>query len=95
MSDVLKRFLKYVKIDTPSDEKNAQNTPSTPCQFDLAKALCAELKELGLDARMTGFCCDSHHARFLRAGGDGNDTLVPPHRSAGACARPPLRTLHA
>lgn len=53
MSDVLKRFLKYVKIDTPSDEKNAQNTPSTPCQFDLAKALCAELKELGLDARMT------------------------------------------
>ena len=45
--------------------------------------------------RATGFRRDSHHARLLRAGGDDNDTLVPPRRRAGARARPPLRTLCA
>ena len=46
-------------------------------------------------ARATGFRRDSHHVRLLRAGGDNNDTLVPPRRRARACARPPLRMLHA
>ena len=49
----------------------------------------------GLDAPAIGFHRDSHHARLLRAGGDDNDTLVPPRRRAGARARPPLRTLRA
>lgn len=53
MSDVLEKFLRYVKVDTPSDEKNALNTPSTDCQFDLAKLLLKELEELGLEAHMS------------------------------------------
>ena len=48
---VTKRFLKYVTIETTSVE-DAKEIPSTPCQFDLAKLLVKELKELGLkDAR--------------------------------------------
>lgn len=39
---------KYVKILTPSDEANCQNTPSTPVQTEFAKILAAELKDLGL-----------------------------------------------
>ena len=31
----------------------------------------------------------------MRAGGDDNDTLVPPRRRAGARARPPLRTMRS
>ena len=46
---VLDRFLKYVKIDTPSDEENFGVLPSTPCQFDLANELVKELKQLGVD----------------------------------------------
>ncbi len=53
MSDVLENFLRYVKIDTPSDENNAAVTPSTACQMDLAKLLFEELKALGIEANMT------------------------------------------
>lgn len=53
MSDVLSKFLRYVKIDTPSDENNAVATPSTPCQLNLAKLLYKELKELGIEAKIT------------------------------------------
>ena len=53
MSGVLDKFLRYVKVDTPSDENNAAVTPSTACQMDLAKLIFEELKALGLDARMT------------------------------------------
>ena len=48
-----------------------------------------------LDARATGFRRDSHHARLLRAGGDDNDTLVPPRQHAGARDRAPLHTLRS
>ncbi len=44
---LLERFKRYVKIDTQSDE-NSQTTPSTKKQFDLAKILEKELKELGV-----------------------------------------------
>ncbi len=44
---VLERFLKYVKIDTQSDD-NSETFPSTQKQFDLAKVLLQELKDLGL-----------------------------------------------
>ncbi|MDE5855916.1 MAG: peptidase T, partial [Anaeroplasmataceae bacterium] len=44
---LLKNFLRYVKIDTMSDEESNQ-TPSTQKQFTLAKLLVEELKELGL-----------------------------------------------
>lgn len=44
---LLNNFLRYVKIDTMSDEDSSQ-TPSTQKQFTLAKLLVEELKELGL-----------------------------------------------
>ena len=46
------RLLKYVIVRTPSDE-SSETVPSSACQFDLAKLLLAELKELGVkDAYM-------------------------------------------
>ena len=44
---VLERFLRYIKIDTQSDE-NTETTPSTQKQFNLAKVLKKELELLGL-----------------------------------------------
>lgn len=41
------RLLKYVVVRTPSDE-NSTTVPSSKCQFDLAKILEEEMKELGL-----------------------------------------------
>ncbi len=41
------RLLKYVVVRTPSDE-NSETVPSSQCQFDLAKILETEMKELGL-----------------------------------------------
>ena len=49
---LLDRFLRYVKIDTQSDESSAAH-PSTEKQKDLARLLVTELKTLGcLDATM-------------------------------------------
>jgi tripeptide aminopeptidase len=45
--ELLKRFLKYISIDTQSDE-NSETYPSTAKQFDLAKVLEKELVDLGL-----------------------------------------------
>ncbi|MBQ1850286.1 MAG: peptidase T [Lachnospiraceae bacterium] len=42
----VERFLRYVQFDTQSDE-NANASPSTAKQHELAKALAAELKEMG------------------------------------------------
>ena len=45
---LLERFLRYVKINTRSDE-NATRTPTTQSQVDFAlKVLKPELEELGL-----------------------------------------------
>lgn len=44
---ILRKFLKYVKIDTMSSDE-ANTTPSTNKQFDLANVLIEDLKELGL-----------------------------------------------
>ena len=41
------RFLTYAKIHTASAEEQGV-TPSTPCQWDLARVLLEEMKELGL-----------------------------------------------
>ncbi len=43
----LDRFLRYVRIDTQSDE-DSNSYPSTSKQLDLLRLLAAELKELGL-----------------------------------------------
>lgn len=44
---LLERFLRYVQIDTQSEE-NSKFYPSTKKQFDLAHILVKELKEVGL-----------------------------------------------
>ncbi|MBN2070584.1 MAG: peptidase T [Candidatus Krumholzibacteriota bacterium] len=48
MSGLTDRFLEYVKIDTKSSEDSETN-PTTAVQFDLARKLVEELKELGLE----------------------------------------------
>ena len=53
MERVEDKFLRYVRVDTPSDEDNFDTTPSTECQKDLARLLCRELEALGLQAEMT------------------------------------------
>jgi tripeptide aminopeptidase len=45
--EILNRFLKYVQIDTQSDE-HSKTYPSTKKQFDLANLLVTQLKEIGL-----------------------------------------------
>jgi tripeptide aminopeptidase len=47
-TDIVDRFTRYVRVHTTSDSHSA-STPSTVRQFDLARMLEAELKELGLD----------------------------------------------
>jgi tripeptide aminopeptidase len=47
-NDILNRFLKYVSIDTQSDE-NSNTTPSTTKQFNLLNILKDELISLGLE----------------------------------------------
>ncbi len=42
------RFLRYVRVNTKSDDDTG-TTPSSACQWDLARALAEELKELGLE----------------------------------------------
>lgn len=44
----VEKFLKYVKVDTQSDDNTGTN-PSTMKQHDLAKMLVAELQEMGAD----------------------------------------------
>lgn len=41
------RFLRYAQIGTPSSDESGQ-TPSTPCQWELARLLASELTALGL-----------------------------------------------
>lgn len=48
MQNIIDRFIKYIKIDTQSDPKNPA-FPSTKKQWDLAKLLVEELKEIGLE----------------------------------------------
>ena len=46
--DAAERFLRYVRIDTQSDE-DSEEYPSTAKQLDLLRLLLDELRELGLD----------------------------------------------
>lgn len=48
MNDVLLRFLRYVKIDTQSDDQT-KLTPSTPGQYEFAQKLIEELAAIGLE----------------------------------------------
>ena len=46
MTKTIEKFLRYVKVDTQSDETSATN-PSTAKQHDLAKLLVEELEAMG------------------------------------------------
>lgn len=46
--NIVDRFIKYVKIDTQSDETSSE-TPSTHKQFDLARIVKQEMEEMGLE----------------------------------------------
>jgi tripeptide aminopeptidase len=53
---LLPRFLNYVRYDTESS-RHSEETPSTPGQWDLAKALQNDLLALGLkNVKITGHC---------------------------------------
>ena len=47
MSDVLERFMRYVQVDSQSDEENEAQTPSTPRQHEMARVLGEELAAIG------------------------------------------------
>lgn len=50
------RLLKYVSIDSPSSE-TGEGTPSTACQFNLARVLADEMRTLGFEnVRLTDNC---------------------------------------
>ncbi len=56
METVLDRFLRYVKVDTQSQEE-VEQVPSTAKQFDLANMLVEELKAIGAhNVRSTDKC---------------------------------------
>lgn len=46
--ELIERFLKYVKVETTSDP-NSEAIPSSPVQWNLAKVLEADLKDLGVE----------------------------------------------
>ncbi len=55
-TSLVERFTEYVKIHTTSDE-HSESFPSTERQFDLARRLVQELRELGLsDAQVDEHC---------------------------------------
>ena len=51
MEQILDRFLRYVAIDTQSNEES-ESQPSTSKQLNLLKLLCKELNELGVEAEL-------------------------------------------
>lgn len=65
------RFLKYVKIETRSNEKS-ESIPSTPTQLEFAKILAKELEEIGMENVYVNDAC------FVNATLPGNvDKDVP------------------
>ena len=51
MEQILDRFLRYVQVDTQSDE-NSESQPSTPKQLNLLRLLTEELNSLGVEATL-------------------------------------------
>ncbi|HVR13131.1 MAG TPA: tripeptide aminopeptidase PepT, partial [Gaiellaceae bacterium] len=68
--DVLERFLRYVQVDTQSDD-DSETYPSTAKQLDLGKLLAGELREIGLeDVELT-----EHGYVFATLPGSGGPTV--------------------
>ena len=72
---VVDRFLRYVRIDTQSQEEQA-TTPSTAKQWELARLLERELKQLGAhDVRISEHCIV--YAKLPANLGDAQQDSVP------------------
>jgi len=69
--DVLERFLRYVRIDTQSDD-DSTTYPSTAKQRDLGELLARELSELGLDDA----AIDEHGYVFATLPGSDRKSVV-------------------
>ena len=54
MNENLERFLRYVKIDTQSDD-TSMSVPSQAKELDLSRLLQKELKDMGIDIIMDDF----------------------------------------
>ena len=54
MEPILDRFLRYVAIDTQSNEES-ESQPSTAKQLNLLKLLCKELNDMGVEATLDEF----------------------------------------
>jgi tripeptide aminopeptidase len=51
------RFLRYIAVNTRSNDEMTEKTPSTENQWDLARLLEKELKELGMqDVKLNEKC---------------------------------------
>ncbi len=55
-TSIVDRFISYVRVNTQSDP-SSEESPSTSAQFDLAKQLVGELRELGLVDAIVDDCC--------------------------------------
>src|SRR5215475_13651516 len=71
-TSVLERFLRYVVIDTQSEE-NSPTYPSTAKQFDLLRLLVDELKSIGL----TEISIDEHGYVFATIPATSSKRDVP------------------
>lgn len=75
-SDVVERFLRYVRVDSQGDPSNAGSVPSTECQFDLARMLAEELAQVGaVDIRVTDHAYVTAHVP-ASTGAEGLPTLA-------------------
>ncbi len=54
MEKILDRFLRYVAVDTQSNEES-ESQPSTEKQWNLLRMLCAELNAMGVEATLDEF----------------------------------------
>ena len=54
MEKILDRFLRYVSVDTQSNEES-ESQPSTAKQLNLLRMLCAELNAMGVEATLDEF----------------------------------------
>ena len=54
MEKILDRFLRYVAVDTQSNEES-ESQPSTEKQWNLLRMLCAELNSMGVEATLDEF----------------------------------------
>ena len=82
------RLLKYVKVHTTSDP-NSGTHPSTLRQFDLAKILVEELKELGLAGAHVDEHCYVYATLPATPGQESRQAprLYRPHGHGGRCQR--------